>query len=49
MQVQVSVFIDEVEEDADIEIIRKRVQAAVQISMPFHTVSTEVEGTCEAN
>ena len=43
MLISLNVNIDEVEEDADLGIIRAAVERAVKQAMPFHTVAVDVE------
>ena len=42
MQVVVQVVIDDVEEDADLELIVNRIESAARIIMPFNHIDAEL-------
>ena len=43
MTVQFTVDVEDVEEDANIELIKQRIELAVRLAMPYHTVCVDME------
>lgn len=43
MTLQFTIDVEDVEEDADIELIKQRIESAVRLAMPYHTVGVDME------
>lgn len=44
MTVQFTIDVEDVEEDANIELIKQRIEYAVHLAMPYHTICVDMGG-----